>query len=743
MRGEAKITSSHLDRTAVIYLRQSTLMQVREHGESTARQYGLAGEAARLGWPAARIEVIDADLGLSGRTATHRDGFKQLLGQVCLGEIGAIFGLEVSRLARSSADLSRLLEVARITGTLVIDADGIYDLADINDRLLLGLKGQMSEAELHFLHTRLDGARQAAAARGDLQLHLPAGYIYDEDGQIVKDPDEEVAAAITDVFAAFTATGSAYGIVTAFAGRRFPRRAAASGPGGTSWGPLTYGHVMRLLHNPVYAGAYAYGRHRASQHVDPGGGVHARTRALPRDQWQVLIPDHHEGYISWQDYLAIEARMTANRTSRGARPAREGTALCQGIIYCGCGQHMGVKYLGDGRAYYACRSRPDRQPAPGCQHVSAATIDAVVASALFTALAPAELDLAIAAAGEVTGRRARATRAAELAVQRASYQADRAERAFHACEPENRLVARSLETRWEARLTELTEAQAALAAQLQDQAPLASPDQLRDTAASLPELWHAPTTSSKDRKRLLRTLLGDITIMPAADPDHLRIGLRWNSGATEELLTQRYQQKPRIDRAALDLARQLGPAMDSKTLAAALNDAGHRTANGHPFDTVSAGNLRSYRKISYPALLADGELTPAQAASRTGVSPQTIRYWITHGYLTARRGPAGHYAIPFPPEVETACRQRASNSGHQHDDITAQPRHDDEYTIRETAARLGTGKHRVYSWIKRGILPARRGPGTRLWITLTPETETHCRNIIATSQTGTPKPSHP
>jgi len=230
MRGEQKIGRSHLDRTAVIYLRQSTMMQVREHGESTARQYGLAGEAARLGWPATRIVVIDCDLGLSGRTATHREGFRDLLGRVCAGEAGAIFGLEISRLARSSADLSRLLEVARLTDTLVVDADGVYDLADINDRLLLGLKGQMSEAELHFLHSRLDGARLAAAARGDLRLPLPVGYAYD-DGQVVKDPDEEVAAAITDMFAAFTATGSAYGVVTAFAGRRFPAgRAAASTP---------------------------------------------------------------------------------------------------------------------------------------------------------------------------------------------------------------------------------------------------------------------------------------------------------------------------------------------------------------------------------------------------------------------------------------------------------------------------------------------------------------------------------
>ena len=738
MRGEQKITPAHLDRTAMIYLRQSTLMQVREHGESTARQYGLAGEAARLGWPAVRIEVIDCDLGLSGRTATRREGFKQLLGQVCLGEVGAIFGLEVSRLARSSADLSRLLEVARITGTLVIDADGIYDLADINDRLLLGLKGQMSEAELHFLHTRLDGARRAAAARGDLRLQLPAGLVYDDDGQVLKDPDEEVAAAIADVFAAFTATGSAYGVVTAFAGRRFPRRAAPGRAGIPAWGPLTYSRVVQLLHNPVYAGACAYGRHRTSQHAGPAGGVHARARLIPRDQWQVLIPGHHEGYITWQEYLAIEAKMAASQTSRGARPAREGTALCQGIIYCGCGRHMGVSYHDDGRAYYTCRARPDRQATPGCQHASAATIDAAVSAALFTALAPAELDLAIAAAGEVTDRRQRATRAAELAVDRARYQADRAERAFCACEPQNRLVARSLETRWEARLTELAEAQAALAAQLRDQAPLPGPARLAETAARLPGLWHAPTTSGKDRKRLLRTLLGDVTIMPASDPARLRIGLRWNSGATGELLIERYQHQPRTSPAAIELARQLGPAMDNKNLAAALNAAGHRTARGRPFDIGSAGNLRSYHKIGYPPATSHDEITVAQAAARLGVSAQTIRYWLGHGYLTARRGAAGHYAIPFPPDVEAACRQRAASSFHQHKDIQAGSRRDGEHSVPQTAARLGVKPPRIYAWIKEGILPARRGPGARLWITLTPQTEATCRHHLTTASPAKP-----
>jgi len=737
MRGEQKITASHLDRTAVIYLRQSTVIQVREHGESTARQYGLAGEAARPGWAAARIEVIDCDLGLSGRTATHREGFRELLGRVCAGETGAVFGLEISRLARSSADLSRLLEVARLTDTLVIDSDGIYDLADINDRLLLGLKGQMSEAELHLLHSRLDGARLAAAGRGELRLPLPAGYAYDAAGQVVKDPDEEVAAAVADVFAAFTASGSAFGVVAAFAARRFPGGRA----GERSRGRLTYSRVVGLLHNPVYAGAYAFGRHRTRQQVDADGGVHARTRAVARGQWHVLIRDHHEGYITWDDYLAIEAKMAASQTSGGARPPREGSALCQGIIYCGCGRHMGVHYH-QGRAYYACRARSDRQATPDCQHASAATVDDAVTKALFTAIAPEELTLAIAAAGEVTARRQRVTRAAELAAERARYQADRAERAFLACEPENRLVARTLETRWEARLCELADAEAALADQLAVQAPLPEPGQLAETAAQLPGLWHAPSTSDKDRKRLLRALLGDITLTPAGDPAKLRIGLRWKTGATEELLTGRYRYF-RTSPAAVDLARQLGPSVNNTDLAAALNTTGHRTARGRPFDPDSAGNLRQYHKISYPPATRDGELTIPQAAAGIGVSVQTIKYWIGRGYLTARQGPSRQWAIPFPPDVEAACRERAARSTHQHKDIISQPPADGECSITETAARLGTNPPRIYTWIKDGTLTARRGPGARLWITLTPQTEAECRKRIAAgTATRSLKPSN-
>ncbi len=323
IRGGQKVTSSHLERAAIVYVRQSTLVQVREHTESTLRQYDLAGQAARLGWPAAAIEVIDADLGLSGRSASHREGFKQLVARVCLGEVGAVFGLEVSRLARSNADLARLLELARLTSTLVIDNDGVYDLSDFNDRLLLGLKSQMSEAELYWLTSRMNEAKLAAARRGELRVPLPVGLVCDDDGHVAVDPDEEVAAAIGDVFAAFTATGSAYGVAGAFAGRRFPRRAYGGvWAGQLRWGRLSRSRAAEILQNPAYAGAYVYGRRRTRQAVAPDGSVRPEVTAVPRDQWEVLIRDHHPGYITWQTYLANQDKLAASPRRHHRRGGR-------------------------------------------------------------------------------------------------------------------------------------------------------------------------------------------------------------------------------------------------------------------------------------------------------------------------------------------------------------------------------------------------------------------------------------
>ncbi|MGH3821615.1 MAG: recombinase family protein [Pseudonocardiaceae bacterium] len=734
IRGESKVTGAHRERAAIVYVRQSTLMQVREHTESTMRQYDLATQAARLGWAGGDIEVIDADLGLSGRSATHRDGFKALVARVCLGEVGAVFGLEVSRLARSNADLARLLELARLTDTLVIDSDGVYDLSDINDRLLLGMKGQMSEAELHWLTSRLQESKRAAAARGELRVPLPVGFVYDDEGQVVIDPDAEVAAAIGDVFAAFAQTGSAYGVAGAFAGRRFPRRAYGGvWAGQLRWGRLTHARAAGILRNPVYAGAYVFGRRRTRQVVHPDGSVHTSTTELPRDQWEVLIPDHHPGYISFPEYLANEAKLTANRTNAGARPPREGTALCQGIVFCGaCGRSMQVRYQDKYPRYECSHSRADHVATPQCGSVRADTIDVVVA-----AVEPEQLALALAAADEVTTRRRRSVRAAELAVERAHYTAQRAERAFLACEPENRLVARSLETRWETALAELAEANTALAAQSQVHPELPSPEQLATTMADLPMLWAAETTSDKDRKRLLRTLIADVTITPSqTDPTQLTVGLRFTSGASQQLPVTRSRNAIQLrttNPAAIELARRIGPGLDNTTLAAALNQAGHRTGTGQSFDGVAAANLRHYHHIPYPGLLAEGELTPRQVADRIGVSAGTIHYWINAGFLPARRGPANRWCIPFPPQTEAACRDRAAGSAHQHRDIDPRSRRDTELSVADVAARLGVKPDVIYSWAEWGHIPSHRGHAGRLWINFTPTVEQTCLGRIASS----------
>ena len=738
MRGESKVGSQHLERTALIYIRQSTMAQVRDHTESTARQYALTEEAARLGWPASAIEVIDADLGVSGRSVEGRDGFKGLVARVCLGEIGAIFGLEVSRLARSSADLSRLLEYARLTDTLVIDGDGIYDLAEFNDRLLLGLKGTMSEAELHLLAGRLQGAKRAAAERGELRTPLPIGYVYDDDARVVKDPDEEVATAIADVFAAFTATGSAYQVVAAFTDRRFPRRAyGGSWAGQLQFGRLAHSRVLGILANPVYAGAYVFGRFRSRRTVNPDGSVRTVTTELPRAEWSVLIPDHHEAYISWEQFLANEAKLAANRTNAGARPPREGAALCQGIVFCGaCGRAMSTRYAA-GQPYYECaRARADHVATADCRSVRASTVDDAVTTALLAAVSPDQLALALAAADEVTERRTRSLRAAELTVERARYAAERAERAHDVCEPENRLVARSLEVRWEARLIDLAAAEAALVGAGAAQPALPPPDELAAAVADLPALWSASSTCDRDRKRVLRTLLGDVTLRPGADARQLRVGLRWRSGATEELLVDRMlpaAEARRTSSPAVSLAREVGPRLTNRELAATLNDAGHCTGTGRPFDTTAACNLRYAYRIGSPDLLADGELTPRAVADRLGVRPATVHGWLARGLLAGRRSPAGRWCVPFTAETEADLRVRVEESRHLHRGGHTVPREPGEVSVAELAARLGVKPDVVYYWTHRGYVPTRRGRGGRSWILLTPQLETACRDRIANS----------
>jgi excisionase family DNA binding protein len=739
VRGAEKITSGHRERSALIYVRQSSLAQVRDNTESTARQYGLAEEAVRLGWARSSVEVIDADLGLSGRSAEHRSGYKELVGRVCLGEVGAVFGLEVSRLARSSADLSRLLELARLTDTLVVDADGIYDLANFNDRLLLGLKGTMSEAELHLLAGRLQGAKRAAAERGELRFPLPVGYLYDDDGATVMDPDAEVQAAVADLFAAFRAGGSAYQVVAAFKGRRFPLRAYGGvWAGQLRWGRLTHSRVLGILANPAYAGTYVFGRYHARRVVSPDGTVRTKVTELPRQEWPVVIHDHHPGYLCWDDYLANAARLQANTTNAGARPPREGHALCQGIIVCGsCGRPMSTRYHRGGHAAYECSaSRADQTAAATCRSISAVSVDQAVAERLLEALNPQEVALALAAADELADRRARRSRAAELAVERARYQADRAERVFHACEPENRLVARSLESRWESRLAALAEAEKALAQAQAAAPPLPSRAELEALTTDVGRLWHAPTTAARDRKRLLRTLVADVTLLPEPDLAKARIGIRWHTGATDEVVIARRQsvvEYRRTHPAAVELVRRLGLTRSNAELAASLNQADYRTGAGRPFDNVAVANLRQTHGIPSPGLLRDGEVTVAEAAQRLGVSANTVYEWIKGGKLAARRGFNGRLCVPFSPEVQRACRERVAASTQIARDVTTSPAGPHERTVAQVAATLAINTNVVYYWLETGWLDARKGPGGRWLIAFTADVERQCRQRIAAS----------
>jgi DNA invertase Pin-like site-specific DNA recombinase len=669
VNGEHKITSSHRERTALIYLRQSSMAQVREHTESTKSQYALADKAATLGWAASDIEVIDTDLGISGKWGVPREGFTELVTRVCSGDVGAIFGIEITRLARSNADVARLAEFAKITGTLLIDPDGVYDPADVNDRVILGFKGTLGEMELHVMAQRLHANKRAAAERGELRTPLPVGLVHDDDGEIVIDPDAEVQAAIADLFAAFTACGSAYGVVAAFTGRRFPLRAyGGAWAGQLRWGKLTHGRVLDVLKNPCYAGAYVHGRYTSRRTVEPDGTVHTGLVERPRAEWPVLIKDHHEGYITWAEYLAYEAKLAANRTNAGARPPREGGALCQGIIVCGsCGKPMCTNYHTEQRPTYECSSRADRLTTPTCRSVAAATVDDAVARVLLDALTPEQVGLALSAADEVAGRHQRVSRAAELAVERARYEADRAERAFSQVEPENRLVARSLEARWEGKLAALAEAEQALEAARDALPPVPGRAELEKLAADLPALWHAPATSSKDRKRLLRTLIADVTLLPEPDRGKVRIGIRWHTGATDELSVARAAHPGTAKRSptpAVEMVRRLGPTTPTAALADQLNAAGLTTGNGRPFDAKAVQWIRHAYHIPAPAPYADGEISVAGAARRLGCSTGVIYYWIQAGQLDARRGPGNRLCITWNDRIQAACRDRIAASGH-------------------------------------------------------------------------------
>ncbi len=667
----SKVQPHHQERLAIIYVRQSTMAQVQHHRESTERQYALQSTATSLGWPADRVHVIDRDLGLSGAQATTRPGFQDLVTQVSLGRVGAIFGLEISRLARSSADLQRLLQLCALFDTLVVDADGIYDLRQVNDRLILGFKGTVSEAELSVLHGRLMEAKEHKAAKGTLRFPVPVGYVWpDGTSPLTLDPDETVQSAIRDVFALFATTGTAYGVVKAFGAqhRLFPKRAyGGAWAGQLRWRPLTHSRVLGLLKNPSYTGTYVFGRYHSTKHLDAAGRIVTRSTVQPSEQWPVRIPDHHPAYITWAQFEENLQQLRHSQTNAViSGPAREGQALLPGLVICGqCGRRMSVRYTGNGgvERHYECKGRWDRVDASRatCQNLRGEPIDAAVVAAIFAATTPEYTTIALAAWDRLADQWTADDRHWHLVLERAQYEADLAQRPYDATDPANRLVARTLEARWNAKLEALQDRHAdyqmALAARGHPPTP-ADREFLAQLPDTLPRLWQ--NASIIDRKRLLRALIEDITLDAPRGCETMSVGIRWRSQRIPSLTLERPQppwKRRRHHPETVERVRQLAQRLPDLAIADQLNADGDRTPDGRLFTRSAVCCLRLAHHIAAFRPSPPPETwTVAQCAQHFGVSPSVVYTWIQQQVVPAQKwGPGQTWAITVDGATEKRC----------------------------------------------------------------------------------------
>jgi DNA invertase Pin-like site-specific DNA recombinase len=677
-----KVRPDHLDRPVFVYVRQSTLFQVRENTASTARQYDLVQRAQELGWSPASITVIDQDQGLSASSALGRDGFQFLIAQVGLGQAGAVLSLEASRLARSCSDWYRLLEICALTDTLVIDEDGVYDPSQYADRLLLGILGAMSEAELHWLRHRLLGGKLARAEQGELRMRPPAGLVFDVARQLVLDPDEEVQQAVRLLFALFEQTGSALAVVQHFGDHHllFPDRLwGKAHDGELLWKPLRHGRVLAALHNPRYAGAYVYGRTQTRTRTLPQETprVKGRTRRVPLVDWPIVRHNAHAGYISWEQFLRNQQRLDDHCTvpgheRRGA--VREGHALLQGLVLCGqCGRRMTIRYTRHGTTpNYECNRLHKQQGGRTCQSVRGDGVDAAVAQVFLEALQPAQLEVSLATLEQIEDQARQVERQWHLRLERARYEAELARRRFLAVEPENRLVARTLEKDWNEKLTAVDQLERERATLTAGAVAPLSPDErqrILDLAEDLPALWHAPTTTPAERKHLLRLLLKDVTLTKQATT--IRAALRWQTGAGLTLEVPRPPRScdaRRTAAAVVAWVRALAPNHTDRQLAEQLNAEGWTSGCGGAFTASKVQWVRYVHGIASgcpegPGACphgerGDGRCSAQAAAQALNVDVSTIAAWCQSGRLDGLQAtPHGPWWVRLTPEDITRLRK--------------------------------------------------------------------------------------
>lgn len=647
---DPKVTQDHLNRTAYLYIRQSTLHQVMQNRESTERQYALKNRAQLLGWNLDQIVVIDDDLGQSGARSKDRKGFQRLVADVSLGNAGIVMGLEVSRLARNNADWHRLLEICGMSHTLILDEDGLYDPAMFNDRLLLGLKGAMSEAELHFLRARLRGGLLNKARRGELTIPLPVGYVYDATGKQILDPDQRVRDAVIHLFASFKRIGSARGVVRHFReeGLLFPGRGRGASPSrDIGWLPLQHYRVLSILHNPRYAGAYVFGETRYRRNPSNGKG---RSELLPQNQWTVFIPGAHEGYITWDDYLENRQKLTQNAVGHGKNrrngPPRSGPALLQGIVVCGkCGERMTVRYRilkGNQRPIYVCQKRCIESATQTCQVITGAVIDERIGRLLIESMTPLNIETAMDVFEEIRSRREEVVRMHQQHLDQARHDAELAHRRFLRVNPDNRLVADNLERDWNEKLQAISIIEDECSRVAKEQTEGLSSEQttqIRELTNDFPAMWNESRVSIQDRKRMIRLIIEDVTLLKT---DVIDVKVRFRGGATKELRIPIPPKVWEMNRASVSFIkrlREMSRTMTVGQIVEQLNLEGVKSPSGYPFKRTIIHQLRQSHHVigPYEYLRESGLLTLEEISQRLGVHPQTVKNWASLGFITGHR----------------------------------------------------------------------------------------------------------
>jgi DNA invertase Pin-like site-specific DNA recombinase len=700
-----QVERAHLGRAAYVYVRQSTMAQVERNTESLERQYELVDRAVALGWATGEVVVVDRDLGVSAKSTDGREGFERLVADVGLGKVGIVLGIEVSRLARRNADWYQLLDLCALTNTLIADADGVYHPGLHNDRLLLGLKGTMSEAELHVLRTRMREGALHKVAKGELRLALPAGFDYDELGHVRISPDEAVADAIRCVFWYFDEAASARQVMLRLVAeqRQLPRR--RSGDGKVRWVPASYRAVHDILTNPCYAGVYAFGRKRL-QRTLVDGAVRERMVAAPREEWHAFLADHHPGYITIERYESNQARLRANFSApRGDAlgAAREGRALLQGLVRCGrCGRRMQVSYSGQSLSpRYCCTRGHGMYGTASCQTVGGRRIERLVTDAAFQALAPAAIDATLRAIEQLKDTHQARIRSAELELERARQDADRAGRQFDRCEPENRLVARTLEREWEQQLVNVQRAEQQLATiRVRRPQPLSDEEiaWCRRAGADLRAAFDAPTTIDRDRKLLLRAMITEIVLTVEREQHRALVRILWEGGAVtdHQVTLPKAGGHAATEPDTLELVRRLAKDYPDHQIAGILARQGRLTGAGKPFTAHRVRSLRHHRNIptAEPRTPPPGTdaVTVAEAAKQLGVSTATVHRWLREGFITGEQVTSNApWQIHITPELRARVRQNAPEGW---------------LPLTEAANALGLARQTVLHKVQRGELPA-------------------------------------